>query len=113
MRIGVALLLLSGCTHPSHAQTKIVVDATKADSVIAPEIYGQFAEHLGGCVYGGLWVGPDSQIPNEQGYRKDVLDALKRLNVPVLRWPGGCFADDYHWRDGIGPRDDRPRTLNI
>ncbi|TWU63044.1 Intracellular exo-alpha-L-arabinofuranosidase 2 [Crateriforma conspicua] len=113
MRIGVALLLLWGFTHPSHAQTKIVVDATKADSVIAPEIYGQFAEHLGGCVYGGLWVGPDSQIPNERGYRKDVLDALKRLNVPVLRWPGGCFADDYHWRDGIGPRDARPRTLNI
>mgnify|MGYP001821529788 CR=1 FL=1 len=95
------------------AQTRIVVDAATADSVIAPEIYGQFAEHLGGCIYGGLWVGPDSKIANERGYRKDVLEALKKLDVPVLRWPGGCFADDYHWRDGIGPRDKRPRTLNI
>ena len=73
-------------------------------------MHGQFAEHLGGCVYGGLWVGPDSPIPNDAGLRLDVLTALRRLRVPVLRWPGGCFADDYHWPDGVGP--DRPRRFN-
>ena len=80
--------------------------------VIPKEIYGQFAEHLGSCIYGGLWVGPDSPIPNTDGYRNDVLKALKELKVPVMRWPGGCFADEYHWRDGIGPREDRPRMVN-
>jgi alpha-N-arabinofuranosidase len=113
MRNAVFSLLLFLGASTGSAQTMIVVDTAQADVVIAPEIYGQFAEHLGGCIYGGLWVGPDSNIPNERGYRKDVLEALKRLDVPVLRWPGGCFADDYHWRDGIGPRDQRPRTLNI
>ncbi len=80
--------------------------------VIPREIYGQFAEHLGTCIYGGLWVGPESTIPNKDGYRLDVLNALKDLQVPVLRWPGGCFADEYHWRDGIGPRSERPRMVN-
>ncbi len=89
------------------------IDINRTGATIAPEIYGQFAEHLGGCVYGGLWVGEDSDIPNQQGYRRDVLSALKKLRVPVLRWPGGCFADDYHWRDGIGPKNKRPRTINI
>ena len=113
MRSTVFFLLLCHTASSGYAQTQILVDASQADFVIAPEIYGQFAEHLGGCIYGGLWVGPDSNIPNVRGYRKDVLEALKRLNVPVLRWPGGCFADDYHWRDGIGPRNQRPTTLNI
>ncbi len=106
----LALCLLAT---PAYSQTEIVVDVDQADIVIAPEIYGHFAEHLGGCVNGGLWVGTESTIPNVRGYRKDVLEALKKLKVPVLRWPGGCFADDYHWRDGIGPRDKRPTTLNI
>ena len=79
---------------------------------INKEIYGQFAEHLGSCIYGGLWVGPESNIPNIDGYRKDVFEALKALKVPVLRWPGGCFADEYHWRDGIGPRSQRPSMKN-
>lgn len=80
--------------------------------IINKEIYGQFAEHLGTCIYGGLWVGEDSSIPNIKGYRKDVFEALKDLKVPVLRWPGGCFADEYHWMDGIGPREKRPRMVN-
>lgn len=80
--------------------------------VIPKEIYGQFAEHLGTCIYGGIWVGPDSEIPNTDGYRNDVLAALKELKVPVLRWPGGCFADEYHWRDGIGDPSLRPRMVN-
>ena len=108
MRNKALFLLLCVAASPCAAQTRIIVDATQADAVITPEIYGQFAEHLGGCIDGGLWVGPDSRIPNERGYRKDLLEALNKLNVPVLRWPGGCFSDDYHWRDGIGPRDKRP-----
>ena len=89
------------------------IDSDITDGQIIPkEIYGQFAEHLGSCIYGGLWVGPESEIPNVDGYRTDVLEALKTLKVPVMRWPGGCFADEYHWRDGIGPREDRPRMVN-
>jgi len=79
---------------------------------INKEIYGQFAEHLGTCIYGGIWVGEDSPIPNTQGYRNDVLGAFRELHIPVLRWPGGCFADEYHWTDGIGPRENRPRMVN-
>lgn len=80
--------------------------------VINRNIYGQFAEHLGRLVYEGLWVGDNSPIANTRGLRNDVVTALKELRVPVLRWPGGCFADEYHWRDGIGPRDKRPRRPN-
>ena len=71
---------------------------------INPNVYGQFAEHLGAGIYEGVWVGEKSTIPNTNGYRNDVIDALKNLHVPVVRWPGGCFADEYHWRDGIGDR---------
>ncbi len=96
---------------PAGAQT-VTVDAAKPGEVIPKEIYGQFAEHLGTCIYGGLWVGKDSKIPNQDGYRTDVLNALKELHVPVLRWPGGCFADEYHWMDGIGPKENRPKMVN-
>ena len=90
----------------------LTIHANQGTQKIYKEIYGQFAEHLGSCIYGGLWVGENSQIPNIQGYRKDVFEALKELQVPVLRWPGGCFADEYHWMDGIGPRDKRPKMQN-
>ena len=83
---------------------EVTIDVSNPSSRINKEIYGQFAEHLGSCIYGGLWVGPDSEIPNIDGYRLDVFNALKELSVPVSRWPGGCFADEYHWMDGIGPR---------
>jgi len=75
-------------------------------------IYGHFAEHLGRCIYDGIWVGEDSPIPNIRGIRKDIAEALRRIRVPVLRWPGGCFADEYHWKDGIGPRESRPTIVN-
>ena len=94
------------------AQIKVTIHETQPGAVIPPEIYGQFSEHLGRCIYEGIWVGPESEIPNVDGYRTDVLEALKALKVPVLRWPGGCFADDYHWRDGIGPREKRPKMVN-
>ncbi|MCX7985221.1 MAG: alpha-N-arabinofuranosidase [Bacteroidetes bacterium] len=90
----------------------IIVDIPSAKNTISKYIYGHFAEHLGRCIYGGIWVGKNSKIPNVRGYRKDVLEALKELNVPVLRWPGGCFADTYHWKDGIGPVEKRPKFLN-
>ena len=80
---------------------------------INPNIYGHFMEHLGACVDQGCWVGRDSKIPNTHGIRNDVVKALKAVQAPVIRWPGGCFADDYHWRDGIGPEADRPRRINM
>jgi alpha-N-arabinofuranosidase len=90
----------------------LTVRADQSGPVINPNLYGQFAEHLGTCIYGGIWVGPDSPIPNTRGIRNDVIAALKQLHVPVLRWPGGCFADEYHWKDGIGPREKRPAMIN-
>ena len=84
----------------------------QGNQVISKNIYGQFSEHLGSCIYGGIWVGEGSSIPNTNGYRNDVLNALKNLKIPVLRWPGGCFADEYHWTDGIGPREKRPKMVN-
>ena len=101
-----------GVTSVQAANVTLQMDQVNPDARIMPEIYGQFAEHLGACIYGGLWVGPDSSIPNTNGYRNDVLQALKELKVPVMRWPGGCFADEYHWRDGIGPQKDRPTQVN-
>ncbi len=81
---------------------------------ISPRLYGHFAEHLGRCCYEGLWIGTDQQeIPHAEGFRSDVLEALQALPVPLLRWPGGCYADHYHWRDGIGPSADRPRRLGM
>ena len=92
--------------------TTAVINLDVPGPTISRHIYGHFAEHLGRCIYGGFWVGEDSEIPNEGGLRLDVVEALRALRIPNLRWPGGCFADDYHWRDGIGPREDRPRMVN-
>ncbi|MBQ2954182.1 MAG: alpha-N-arabinofuranosidase [Clostridia bacterium] len=91
---------------------KIRLDAHNLGAVINRNIYGHFSEHLGRCIYGGLFVGEDSPIPNVRGMRTDVVEALKHIRVPVLRWPGGCFADEYHWEDGIGPRESRKRMVN-
>jgi len=90
----------------------LVVRGDTPGGTIHKNIYGHFAEHLGRCVYEGFWVGEGSEIPNTRGLRNDVVDALKRIAPPVLRWPGGCFADEYHWMDGIGPRENRPAMLN-
>ena len=89
---------------------KAVVDISKTGGVISKYIYGHFAEHLGRCIYDGIWVGKDSGVPSMNGVRLDIVEALRELNIPVLRWPGGCFADEYHWKDGIGPG--RKRQLN-
>jgi len=100
---------------PVLAQTSVAATlrADQPGPRIAPEVYGQFAEHLGRGIYEGIWVGEHSKIPNTRGYRNDVVAALKALHVPLVRWPGGCFADDYHWREGIGPRDKRPVKVNV
>ncbi len=92
--------------------TQVTVDTTKPGAPISRQIFGQFAEHLGTGIYGGIWVGKDSPIPNTRGIRNDVVAALKAIKVPNVRWPGGCFADEYDWRDGIGPRDQRPVRKN-
>jgi alpha-N-arabinofuranosidase len=96
------------------AQNKITLHVDRAKDTISKNIYGHFAEHLGHGIYGGFYVGDDNKkIPNKDGVRLDVINALKKLKIPVLRWPGGCFADTYHWKDGIGPKDKRPSMLNI
>ncbi|MGD8457248.1 MAG: alpha-N-arabinofuranosidase, partial [Anaerolineales bacterium] len=92
--------------------TTITIDTTQTKANISRHIYGHFAEHLGRCVYDGFWVGEESAIPNAAGIRVDIVEALRRINIPNLRWPGGCFADAYHWRAGIGPRDGRRRSIN-
>ena len=113
--VGVRAKAWLGIPAPRAVQTRarvtVVVDETLGK--LSPNILGHFTEHLGGCVYGGMWVGPDSSIPNENGLRKDTLAALRRIHAPIIRWPGGCFADTYHWRDGIGPRERRPKTWNL
>ena len=88
------------------------IDASKAGAKIDRNLFGQFAENLGHGLYGGIWIGPDSAIPNTRGIRNDVVIALRALHVPNVRWPGGCFGDEYHWRKGVGPPAKRPATLN-
>ncbi|MBP7506221.1 MAG: alpha-N-arabinofuranosidase [Prolixibacteraceae bacterium] len=96
-----------------NAQNSLTLKVDQANVKINKEIYGHFSEHLGTCIYGGIFVGEKSNIPNINGYRTDVVNALKEMKVPVLRWPGGCFADTYHWKDGIGPRENRPSIVNV
>src|SRR3954466_14301023 len=91
---------------------QVIINTDIQKGKINKNIYGHFSEHLGHCIYEGIWVGEDSSIPNTRGIRNDVVTALKAMKVPVLRWPGGCFADEYHWKDGIGPREKRPAMIN-
>lgn len=113
----IASLLLISTTGwsqsgPGDLQTKIIINADLGKETISRHIYGHFSEHLGHCIYGGYWVGMDSEIPNTNGIRNDVVQALRKINIPNLRWPGGCFADEYHWMDGIGPASARPKMVN-
>jgi alpha-N-arabinofuranosidase len=112
--LGCACLL--ALATPAVAQTavaNVTIDTSKPGAEIDRHIYGQFAEHLGRGIYEGIWVGEASPIPNIHGYRKDVVDALRKIHVPDIRWPGGCFGDLYDWRDGIGPRAKRPVRVNV
>lgn len=105
-------VLLSTSIFAKSQSIDIKLDNNSPGNTLNKNIYGQFMEHLGRGIYEGIWVGENSSIPNKDGYRLDVLQALKELKVPLLRWPGGCFADEYHWRDGIGARESRPKTVN-
>jgi alpha-L-arabinofuranosidase len=114
---GAGITLLAKNTpsafNPQSVDSRVEVLVSEPIGRIAPEIYGHFAEHLGGVVYDGIWVGENSKIANIGGIRKALVDALKRVKPAVVRWPGGCFADSYDWRDGVGPRDKRPRHTNF
>jgi alpha-N-arabinofuranosidase len=116
IRLFAICLALSGSVPAGTAtaadRIEIAVDPSKSGAKIDRNLFGQFAEHLGQGIYEGVWVGPDSPIPNTRGIRNDVVAALRELKVPNVRWPGGCFADEYHWRNGIGPLAERPATLN-
>jgi alpha-N-arabinofuranosidase len=108
-----AIALISTTAFAQTATTNVlVIHADQGGATISRNIYGQFSEHLGRCIYDGIWVGAQSKIPNTRGIRKDVVAALKKIKVPVIRWPGGCFADQYHWRDGVGPQSQRPARIN-
>ncbi len=109
---GVTMVLATVAQAAPATQVQGTLHADRPGAVISRYLFGQFAEHLGFGIYGGIWVGEDSKIPNTHGYRNDVVAALKRLEVPVVRWPGGCFADEYHWREGVGPREKRPVRVN-
>lgn len=109
----ILFLLFVTCFSINGQENKIIIKTEEGKDTISRYIYGHFAEHLGRCIYDGIWVGEDSDIPNTKGYRNDILEALKEIKIPVLRWPGGCFADLYHWMDGIGPREDRPTLQNM
>ena len=118
--VAIQVALCCGVSLPASAlaqgaeplRAELTVRADQPKSTINRNIYGHFAEHLGRLVYDGIWVGEGSPIPNTRGIRNDVVAALKELRIPVMRWPGGCFADEYHWRDGVGPRNARPKRLN-
>jgi alpha-N-arabinofuranosidase len=109
-----AVSLLPRAAYAGRAtDSRIEVLVTEPIATIAPEIYGHFTEHLGAVIYDGIWVGPESKIPNIGGVRRALIESLQRIKPAVIRWPGGCFADSYDWRDGIGPRRDRPRRTNF
>jgi alpha-L-arabinofuranosidase len=105
-------LLVGHAQAPSPVTAGATLRADRPGLVVNRNVYGHFAEHLGRGIYEGIWVGPDSKVPNTRGIRNDVVASLRQLDIPVLRWPGGCFADEYHWRDGIGPREKRPAMIN-
>lgn len=112
MRKIIVLALASIAFAVSTAQTKVVIDVSNSPNIISKHIYGHFSEHLGRCIYDGFWVGDTVSVAKKDRIRLDIVEALKKIKVPNLRWPGGCFADEYHWRDGIGKRSERPYMVN-
>ncbi|MEH6407047.1 MAG: alpha-L-arabinofuranosidase C-terminal domain-containing protein [Leeuwenhoekiella sp.] len=110
IKLSFSCLVLAGSL--SFAQATVKLEANPDAPTINKNIYGHFAEHLGRCIYDGLYVGEKSNIPNTAGVRNDIINALKELKIPNLRWPGGCFADTYHWKDGVGPQSERPTIVN-
>jgi alpha-N-arabinofuranosidase len=113
-KIVLLLIVTISFSYCTTAQNKVVLDISRAKDTISKDIYGHFAEDLGRCIYGGFYVGEGNQkIPNKNGIRLDIIEALKKLKIPALRWPGGCYADHYHWKDAIGPKNKRKSTENV
>ncbi len=113
MKKQLVTLVLGVVSYWSMAQNQVIINGDQGKTTIDKHIYGHFAEHLGRCIYGGFYVGENNtKIPNKNGVRTDVIEALKKMKIPNLRWPGGCFADTYHWKDGIGPKKQRPSMVN-
>ena len=108
----LAIFWMGTSVAQAQSQATLVLNDAQAHQTISRYIYGMFSEHLGRDIYDGIWVGKQSTIPNKDGIRLDVVEALKRIHVPVMRWPGGCFADEYHWKDGVGDPAQRPKTIN-
>jgi alpha-N-arabinofuranosidase len=111
---GAAMMILDrrpALAREADSHVEVLIDEPIA--TIAPEIYGHFTEHLGTVIYDGIYVGEDSKIPNQHGLRSELIEKMRAIKAPVVRWPGGCFADSYDWRDGIGPRAQRPRRTNF
>ncbi|MBP6826468.1 MAG: alpha-N-arabinofuranosidase [Saprospiraceae bacterium] len=113
MKKTILFTLFLGVFQSISAQNQLILNADLGRDTISHNIYGHFAEHLGKCIYGGFYVGENSKIPNRDGVRTDLIEALKKMKVGNLRWPGGCFADTYHWKDGIGPKNKRPSMKNV
>ncbi len=112
MLFSIAFLGAISSVFSQESPTVVKIQKPTEETIISKHIYGHFAEHLGRCIYEGFYVGENSPIPNSEGVRNDIIDALKELKIPNLRWPGGCFADTYHWKDGIGPKENRPTIVN-
>src|SRR5439155_9137519 len=106
------LLFFIITSNNNFAQVQLTLNTAAAKTTIDRNIYGQFSEHLGRCIYDGFWVSDSLNVPKKDRIRLDIVEALKKIHIPSLRWPGGCFADEYHWRDGIGPRTQRPKMVN-
>ena len=108
----LGLLLIISTSSLAQSVVSVQVQAANANTTISKHIYGHFSEHLGRCIYDGFWVKENAQVPKQDRIRLDIVEALKKIQIPNLRWPGGCFADEYHWRDGIGIRSQRPKMIN-
>jgi alpha-L-arabinofuranosidase len=108
----VIFSIISSVIVKAQTTAKLYINGNEPRLTISKHIYGHFSEHLGRCIYDGFWVSDTSTLPRNDRIRLDVVEALKKIKIPNLRWPGGCFADEYHWRDGIGPRQNRPKMIN-
>src|SRR6266436_8065434 len=115
-RLGGAGAMITGAVRSARAATSkpgIDILLDEPIGVISPDLYGHFTEHIGGVIYDGIWVGEKSKVRNQRGIRSDLVEHMRRLKPSVVRWPGGCFADSYNWRDGVGPRSQRPKRTNF
>src|SRR6266702_1897435 len=110
---GIVLASARSKAWTESTQAHIEIFRDEPGSLISPNLFGQFTEHIGGVIYDGIWVGADSKIPNRFGIRSELIEMLSKIKVPVIRWPGGCFADTYDWMDGVGPTAQRPTRTNF